>query len=177
MTADSCQAFASQGYWVINSDYPLGDLLGAEDHLRRLAFAARTGHQKVFAYGESAGGGLSALMAAHGWVDGAYAWAPISDLYRWQSDSLPGFVDWSGFKDHDAATLKWVSAITWASRRSKPLLVVHGRADVKVPFAQSRRLKARYRRMTLRAVAGGHEDYEPSFTGSTATAIAWLSRR
>ena len=110
LTEDSCRKFASAGYYVINSDYPLGDLLGAERHLRVQAAKARRNHRKVFAYGESAGGGLAALLSARSLVDAAFAWAPVSDLYRWKSESEPGFVNWRSFRNFDAATLRRVSA-------------------------------------------------------------------
>lgn len=177
MTEDSCQVFADQGYYAINSDYPLGDLSGAESHLVRLAREARLGRRKVFAYGESAGGGLSALLSARALVDAAFAWAPVSDLYRWQSDSEPGFVNWSGFKDYSPGLLKRLSAVRWASRSSTPLLVVHGRDDRKVPLSQSLRLKKRYKHMRLRIVSGGHEQGEESFRSATRSAAGFFSSR
>jgi len=176
MTQDSCRAFAAKGYYVINSDYPLGDLLGAERYLGVQVTSARKGGRKVFAYGESAGGGLAALLASRSLVNAAFAWAPVSDLYRWKAESERGFVNWSGFRNFDSATLIRMSASNWASSRSTPLLVVHGRSDTKVPLAQSTRLKARYPAMTLQVVAGGHAETEPSFLSATSSALTWLSR-
>lgn len=176
MTADTCEAFGARGWRVTNLDYPLGDLSGAEAAVREAARRARRTSEVTLAYGESAGGGLASLMAARGWVDGAFAWAPVSDLARWQGESQPGFVNWSPFRDSSRATLRRVSAVNWAGRASAPLMVTHGRADDLVPLAQSRRLKARWPAMKLREVAGGHLQHEESFLNATANAERFFQR-
>ena len=176
MTADTCEAFGNRGWRVTNLSYPLGDLVGAEAALRGAADNARRHSGVTLAYGESAGGGLAALMAARGWVDGAFAWAPVSDLARWKSESRPGFVNWAPFRDSSTATLRRVSAVRWAGRRSAPLMVTHGRDDDLVPVAQSRRLKARWPSMTLREVSGGHLPHEESYIRATETAGRFFQR-
>lgn len=177
MTSDSCMAFARAGYDAYNLDYPLGDLAGAEAYIA--AEARRLGRSRlpVYAYGESAGGGLSALLAARSRVDAAFAWAPVTDLPAWQKESIPGFVNWSPFISSEPSLLRRLSAVSFASRRSAPLMVVHGRADQHVPMAQSLRLKARYPRMVLRVAPGGHLQYEPSYLNATSSALSFFASR
>jgi len=177
LTEDSCKAFGRAGYYAINSDYPLGDLRATEKHLRAQVSEARLRHKKVFAYGESAGGGLAALLSARSLVDAAFACSPVSDLNRWQAESKAGFVNWKAFKESDQATLRQASAAHWASKTSTPLMVVHGRNDTLVPLGQSLRLRKRYPAMTLKIVRGGHPADETSFVQFTRTALAWLKRQ
>lgn len=180
MTADTCEAFGNRGWRVTNLSYPLGDLVGAERAARDAAREARRGSEVTLAYGESAGGGLASLLAARGWVDGAFAWAPVSDLVRWQGESKPGFVNWEPFRDSSRATLTRLSAVRWAGRESAPLMVSHGRDDEHVPLAQSRRLKARWPAMRLREAAGGHLQNEESYLSATVNAehfFRWLLTR
>ena len=172
-TSDTCRSLAAQGFRVVNVSYPKGDLLGAEAAVFAAARQARTSHRRVFAYGESAGGGLALLLAARRLVDGAYAWAPVSDVFSWRLNSEVSGADWwRYFKDLSPQTLRRVSALSFASRRSSPALVVHGRDDRMVPFSQSVKLAKLWPSMRLRPRSGGHEVYEPSFLAATREAGA-----
>lgn len=177
MTSDSCARFARAGINAFNLDYPLGDLEAAESYLLSRAQELRASRLPLFAYGESAGGGLSALLAARSRVDAAFAWAPVSDLLAWQGESLPGFVNWQPFRSADPSLLRRLSAASWASPFSAPLMVVHGRADLHVPFAQSLRLKAVYPRMRLKPARGGHLQYEQSYLKATSSALSFFNGR
>ena len=177
MTADTCKAFAAKGWRVTNLDYPLGDLNGASQSVKLASRIAKRNHQRVFAYGESAGGGLAALAAARRWVDGAFAWAPVSNLYLWQEESQQGFVNWQPFKDSSTSTLTRNSADYWAGKRSAPILVVHGQDDTLVNFSQSTRLKSHWPKMTLTPAQGGHYQYERSYLDATKNATKCFSRQ
>ena len=168
-TGDSCAAFAAKGWRVINLDYPLADLTGAYNDLNMTAAVARANYTNVLSYGESAGGGLASLAAAKGWVKATYAWAPVSNLTAWQTQSF-----WNNFKDPSVATRSKLSAYYSVSSKSTALLVIHGRSDVTVPVKQSRDLKTKYSKMTLIEKAGGHQPYELSFKNATAEAIAYF---
>lgn len=177
MTYDSCNAFARAGYKAYNLDYPLGDLAGAEAYIVSRVARLRRSRLPLYAYGESAGGGLAALLSSRSLVDGAFAWAPVSDLPAWQVESLPGFVNWEPFVSSSPDLLRRLSAVSFASRRSAPLMVVHGRDDRHVPLAQSLRLKARYPRMRLKVTSGGHLQHEPSYLNATKSALSFFAGR
>jgi len=135
LTSDTCRAMGAKGFRVINIDYPLGDLVGAEQALYNAVVEARKKAKTVYSYGESAGAGLAALAAARSWTDGAYAWAPVSDLVAWRKETeATGFLDWRAFKDSSAKTLMRLSAVKWASKTSSPAVVVHGRNDMIVSY-------------------------------------------
>jgi acetyl esterase/lipase len=145
-TERAAHALAELGFRVVMVDYPLNDLTATLKYVRSLAKAEGSTHKWLYAYGDSSGGGLSALLAAQGLVDGAFAWAPTSDLVKWQSESLPSFQDWTHFHDYGrtyGVVLKAGSAVTYASKRSSPLVAYHGLDDEIVPLAQSTRLKAK----------------------------------
>ncbi len=158
-----CAKLGARGYYAVNIDYPLGDLGGAEKYLHDTSVRLRSRYRQVFAYGESAGGGLAALAAARRWVDRAFAWAPVTDLVSWQAEAQPGFVHWEVFKDSSVPTLRRLSAVTWASARSAPILILHGTADTLVPIAQSYRLALKWPSMTLWTGPGGHYPDEPTY--------------
>lgn len=172
-TDDTCKQLAENGFYVINLDYPLKDLAGAEAALRKETEILKARPGPLYAYGESAGGGLAALAAARGWVDGAFAWAPVSDLVSWRranpGDSLVAF---SEFKSTDRALLARLSAISYASPQSAPIVIVHGREDIVVRPEQSKRLVKRWPRAELRLVSGGHNSNEPSRIYAPRDALA-----
>jgi acetyl esterase/lipase len=158
-TEAAAVAYAGLGFRAVMVDYTLNDLTATLKYVRDLAKAEGKKYKWLYAYGDSAGGGLSALLAAQGLVDGAFAWAPTVDLVRWQSETQPGFHDWRHCRDYGVGfgtVLKDGSAITYASKRSSPLVVLHGTEDSLVPIAQSLRLKAKWPNMILCKGPGGH---------------------
>jgi acetyl esterase/lipase len=176
-TEDTARAFANAGYRAVNLSYPLRDLWGAKAALKRAIDDLRRPGRRIYTYGESAGGGMSALAAAERWVDGAYAWAPVSDLVAWRHESIPGFATFAGFKDRSIRALKAMSAITYASKASAPLFVDQGRDDVHVPIDLTKRLKKRWgKRMTIRWWPGGHVGNPMSAQQSTEAAIRFIGR-
>jgi acetyl esterase/lipase len=171
-----CDLLGAHGFYVENLRYPLDDLRGAEHAAEDAAHELREDHAWVFAYGESAGGTLAALLAARREVSAAYAWAPVSDLTSWAAEAAPGFVRWTGFPDARRATLEELSPITWASPASAPLQVDHGRADAHVPPLQSERLQAKWGAgMTLRLVGGGHVSTSPGYRAAPRAALAYFT--
>ena len=64
------------GFNVDNVDYPLEDLNGAV----AAAEQAASQYEDVYAYGESAGGTLAALLAQRGLVKAAAAYSPVANL-------------------------------------------------------------------------------------------------
>lgn len=135
--------------------YPLGDLRGAvraaRDEARRLGsrFPGR-----LFAYGSSAGGTLAALLAGDGMVRAAVAKAPPSDLLGWDWPLRAYGPDYRLRIGADPVALRRLSPLRRPARR--PLLIVHGDRDAVVPVAQSEAFAAKFRRVHLHAVPGGH---------------------
>lgn len=172
-TEDSARAFARAGYRAINLEYPRGDLLATNLILEQAIKKAKRNYKYVYVYGESAGGGLAALATARSLADGGYAWAPVSDLIRWKAYSAQEeLIDWSKFRDSSLPTLEKLSAITYASDKSAPLLLVHGRQDETVPYDYSLSLQDKYPQMTLLSVQGGHDSDEASHRNSTRLALS-----
>lgn len=71
-------------------DYPEHDLPGAVAFTRRAALRAGRGGREVYAYGESAGGTLAALLAQGRLVRAASTYCPIADLRALVDDHPEG---------------------------------------------------------------------------------------
>ncbi len=132
----------------------------------------RFGRDDVYAYGTSAGGTLAALLAGDGLVSAAVAKAPPFDLVDWEwplSTYGPGYYEEIGA---DLAARLRLSPM----RRSmtRPLLVVQGRADQVVPLAMSEAFAAKFRRVDLWVVPGGHAT-ERTRPWVTRQAMRWLA--
>lgn len=135
--------------------YPLGDLPGAIRAVRAAARDLRLRYgPSVYAYGSSAGGTLAAILAGEGQIAGAVAKAPPSDLVGWEWPLLaygPAYYD--RIAAGPTARYRFSPLRRPAAR---PLLIVHGRNDGVVPIEQSEAFAAKFRRVHLWAVPGGH---------------------
>lgn len=81
MMATVDAAFEEQGFKAVAVDYTIGDIHAGWKDVK--AAAKSFPRRRVYAYGESAGGGFAALLAAKGLVDGAVAHSPLVDLRPW----------------------------------------------------------------------------------------------
>lgn len=135
--------------------YPLGDLPGAIRAVRAAARELRLRFgPSVYAYGSSAGGTLAAILAGEGQVAGAVAKAPPSDLVGWEWPLLA-----YGPAYYDRIAVGPTARYRFSPLRrpaGRPLLIVHGRNDGVVPIEQSEAFAAKFRRVHLWAVPGGH---------------------
>ena len=148
--------------------YPLGDLPGAIRQAQAEATRLRQkfGLLRVYAYGASAGGTLAALLSGDGLVSAAVAKAPVSDLVSWE---------WP-LQEYGAAYWEEIGVDLAARYRLSPLrrpaisplLVYQGRADAVVPPAMNEAFAAKFERVHLWLVAGGH---------TTERARPWLIDR
>jgi acetyl esterase/lipase len=78
-----------RGFLARSLEYPLWNLRGAVGYVQRAArFWRRAGHP-VYAYGESAGGTLAALLAERGLARSAVAYAPVVNIPRSYPEILP----------------------------------------------------------------------------------------
>jgi dienelactone hydrolase len=167
------QAALDAGFVPHYLRYPLGDLGGAVGAAR--AEARRLGAiypGRLYAYGSSAGGTLAALLAGDGMVRAALAKAPPSDLVGWEWPLATYGADYYERIGADSATRQRLSPLHRPARR--PLLLLHGRNDAVVPVAMSEAFAAKFRRVELWAVGGGHhaERRRPQIL---ARGLAWLA--
>lgn len=167
------QAALNAGFVPHYLRYPLGDLAGAVRAAR--AEARRLGALypgRLYAYGSSAGGMLASLLAGDGMVRAAVAKAPPSDLVGWE---WPLAAYGEGYFERigaDGATRQRLSPLHRPARR--PLLLIHGRYDTVVPLAMSEAFAAKFRRVELWVVGGGHhaERRRPQIL---ERGLAWLA--
>lgn len=154
--------------------YPLGDLRGAvaaaQAEARRLNVLYPG---RVYAYGTSAGGTLAALLAGDGMVEAAVAKAPISDLVGWE---WPLTAYGSDYYERIGATIQDRFRFSPLRRHAlRPLLIVHGRGDRVVPLGMSRQYAAKFKRVHLWVVQGGHHT-ERARPELLSRAFQWLAR-
>lgn len=155
--------------------YPLGNLPAAVDKVRAEARRLREkfGLDRVYAYGSSAGGTLAALLSGDALVSAAVAKAPVSDLATWEWPVAKyGTEYWEGL-GVDLAARERLSP--YLRPQLEPLLVIQGRADNIVPPTMNEAFAARFKRVTLWKVAGGHTtDRVRPFL--VTRAMHWLAR-
>lgn len=177
--ADRTRALALAGGFVPHFvEYPLGNLPAAvrfsEEEARRLD--EEFGTENVYAYGSSAGGDLSALLAGEGLVTAAVAKAPPSDLLEWT---------WPLTRPYGA---KYRAEIASAGggelRRLSPmfdqdqrrLLILQGAADNVVPPEMNERFALKQSLVRLWRVPGGHFT-DRSRPQLVKRALSWLTQK
>lgn len=136
--------------------YPLGNVPAAVLAARAAAKELRekVGVEHVFAYGSSAGGTLAALLSGEGLVSAAVAKAPVSDLVNWE---WPTATYGPNYDEEVGLTLEDRYRLSPLRRPAEsPLLVVQGRGDKVVPPAMNVAFAAKFDRVHLLAVPGGH---------------------
>jgi pimeloyl-ACP methyl ester carboxylesterase len=156
-------------------DYPLGNVPAAVTRARAEAarLRSRFGVGDVYAYGSSAGGTLAALLSGEGLVAAAVAKAPASDLVEWTwplSTYGEDYYEQVGLTPEARYRL---SPLRRAERR--PLLLLQGRDDAVVPLAMNESFAAKFQRVRLWVLAGGHRA-ERSRPGVVIRALRWLLR-
>lgn len=171
----TCRLLASRGFRAVSLQLPLGDLSGQfETVTRRVRLERKRSASRLFTYGESAGGALALYPAARGWVDGAFAWAPVTQLDP-DGCAICRFDLLTGSSPQQRARY---SPLRWVSRRSSAALVIHGSADTTVPLAQNMRLARRWRHMRLIIAPGEtHQPDQRSFQQAGETALRWFEQR
>ncbi len=137
-------------------NYPLNDLPGAVAAARLEARKLRqqVGINRVFVYGASAGGTLAAILAGEGDVAAAVAKAPVSDFDTWEWPlGRYGLNYYENIAAGPATRLR-LSPLNRAEER--PVLVIQGREDDVVPPAMNEAYAAKFGRVHLWLVPGGH---------------------
>ncbi len=155
--------------------YPLDSLPAAIDRVREEARRLREkfGLDRVYAYGSSAGGTLTALLSGDDLVSAAVAKAPVSDLATWEWPiGRYGAEYWQALGVGPIARRQFSPALR---PQLAPLLVIQGREDGIVPPTMNEEFAARFRRVRLWVVAGGHTtDRVRPFL--VTRAMHWLER-
>jgi pimeloyl-ACP methyl ester carboxylesterase len=136
--------------------YPLDSIPAAVEKVRLEAARLRQkfGLARVYAYGSSAGGTLATLLAGDGLVSAAVAKAPITDLatWGWPTEKY-GPEYWNGL----GLTLAGRERLSPMLRPERdPLLIIQGQSDGVVPPEMNDAFAARFPRVKLWKVAGGH---------------------
>jgi pimeloyl-ACP methyl ester carboxylesterase len=157
-------------------NYPLGNLPAAVEAARLEARRLRdlVGLENVYAYGASAGGTLAAILAGEGDVSAAVAKAPVTDFGTWE---WPLGVYGANYYETILAGLETRARLSPVARpEERPLLVIQGREDKIVPPAMNEAFAAKFARVYLWLVPGGHttERIRPWIV---AGAMQWLAQR
>jgi pimeloyl-ACP methyl ester carboxylesterase len=136
--------------------YPLDDMpaavLTARAEARKLR--DKVGAEHVFAYGTSAGGTLAALLAGEGLVSAAVAKAPVSDLVSWEWPL--GAYGPQYFESVDLSLNARYRLSPLRRPAESPLLIYQGRGDKVVPPSMNEAYAAKFERVYLWKVPGGH---------------------
>jgi acetyl esterase/lipase len=164
LDADFYDQIAAEGFAVAAVDYrlsgeahfpaPLEDVRAAVSWVRDNALAYGLDAERIFLWGDSAGGHLALLAAltGSGGVRAAVAWFPVTDLAGMPSDlAAAGGVADLGSDSREARLLgapaasvpdlaRQASPVAHAHAGAPPILLLHGTADDLVPAAQSIRL-------------------------------------
>jgi acetyl esterase/lipase len=160
---DFYDSLTAQGFAVAAIDYrlsgearfpaPAQDVQTAIGWVREHAASYGLDADRVFGWGDSAGGHLVLLAALTGAkMHGVVAWFPVTDLAGLLADVADaGGVPDPGPQSREALLLgapaasapdlaQRASPVTYASASAPPILLMHGAADDMVPPAQSLRL-------------------------------------
>jgi pimeloyl-ACP methyl ester carboxylesterase len=155
--------------------YPLDDMpaavLRARAEARRLR--KKFGVERVYAYGASAGGTLATLLSGDGLVSAAVAKAPVTDLVGWE---WPLTQYGSDYYEKIRLTEPDRYRLSPLRRPQKsPLLIYQGRGDQVVPPAMDETFAAKFPRVHLWQVPGGHTT-ERARPWLISRAMGWLAR-
>ena len=137
-TGDLCVELALQGYRARSLDYPLGTVPGSIEYARAAAAEEARSGGPVYALGVSAGGTIAEYLAVRGYLDGAVAVAPVSDLVDWPGLG-PGY--WEGLGMTVPMRHRWSPYEN--IRRPSRLEIIHSTRDEAVPYEQSTRMVRR----------------------------------
>jgi acetyl esterase/lipase len=171
---------AEQGeFETLQPSYPLDDLPAAFVQMKGLALSLRRQGRRVFAYGDSAGGGIAAWLASRGYVAAAAAKAPPTALRAWDSPFAreyrtdpPGDPhSWRHLRVSEA-DLGTYSSAPRPSRR--PLLIFQSCEDRIIPCAMNIGFAERDPQVSLVRIWGAHTDPEAK-AWSVRHGLAWLA--
>lgn len=161
--------------------YPLDDLPGAFARVKAVALQLRAQGRRVYAYGDSAGGGIATWLASRGYVRAAVGSSPPTALLDWRTryarhyaTARPGDPhSWRHLRASRGARLAYSAAYRPSLR---PIHLFHSCADAIVPCAMSARFARRDPRVTMTRTWGGHGD-PGAKAYSFSRGLRWLEAR
>ncbi|MFN8112852.1 MAG: alpha/beta hydrolase [Solirubrobacterales bacterium] len=165
------------GFKPVLAEYPLGHLSRAVKWSRSLADRyGRTGRE-VYAYGESAGGTLAALLAQRGEVRAAATYSPIVNVAAYTKsqddpDYYAALIDAGYGEMRDASPTSYVG--------STPILGLTPEGDYPVLHRTAKAWDARARNFRSVDVPGGHPSFETPadvYGANAERAMRWLVRQ
>lgn len=164
------------GFKPVYVDYPLGDLPGAVRFTYRAARREAARGHAVYAYGESAGGTLAALLSARGLVSDAATYSQVTDLSRYAAHA-PDPETYKAFIGATDADLRRFSPAHLRARAR--LLALAPVADSPYLTQPTERWAEREPRVRSLSVRGGHlsDDDARLYTTNMRRALAWLARQ
>ena len=168
---------AEMGFKTVVVDYPLANLPGAVRTAERAARRYERKGRTVYAYGESAGGTLAALLATDDRVAAASTYSQVTSIRGLiRRAPNPGF-----FEASLRASDRQISRYSPGRGRSEvPLLALTPVDDDVTQNRATHRWARADPKVRTRDVEGGHLGFgdDPSIYPETATrALAWLARR
>lgn len=195
--APMMQRFASQGFVVVapllrGSDGSAGvDAMGGDDlrdvlHAAPLAAALGADTTRLVLMGESRGGMMALLAAAHGFPARAVvtvgAFTDLDSMIAADTTALEPMARtiWPDWPTHRDALSARRSATRWPGRLRAPLLLLHGGADRQVSPAHATRLAEAVRRAggmaEARVIAGAGHTLRGHEAERDSLAAAWFGR-
>jgi hypothetical protein len=156
-----------RGFKTFNIDYPLWNVPAAVQTAVADARHLREKGYRVFAYGDSAGGTLAALLAERGLAKAAVANEPPSNLIEWPEDYTSDY-QWQGWLNLDRQGRIRYSPAFHSS--TSPILVLQSNDEFKqwnLPWAKWDP------RVRYQAIPGGHISM-PEYHTNTALGMDWL---
>ncbi|HEY8002367.1 MAG: alpha/beta hydrolase [Vicinamibacteria bacterium] len=175
--ATATQIATGLGFETVYVEYPLYDLRGAVMAAQSAAQRLRAEGRHVYAYGESAGGTLAALLAERHLVSAAALYSPVANLRRFASE-LDDPETYTRLIGADRALLLRDSPGVHDSDR--PILALRPRGDDAFMTEATIRWDARDPEVESVAVAGNHLGYPGApriYPRNVTTAMRWLLAR
>jgi acetyl esterase/lipase len=165
---DQAAALAKRrGFITVEVDYPLCNIAAAAETAFAEADKLQRHGYRVFAYGDSAGGTLAALLAERGLAQSAVAAAPASDLLHWPDYSDEEYRHW--FRVTRAQRYRLSPAFHRSKRR---ILVLQGNDGFK---SWNRAWAKRDPLVRYQSVPGDHPDRtSPEYRANTILGMDWL---
>ncbi len=150
-------------FLTVQPSYPLDDLPGAFEQVKRLALDLRSQGHRVYAYGDSAGGAIAVWLASHGYVRAAAGKSPPTALRAWRSRYARHYATAAAGDPHSWRHLRVgegdLRAYSSANRPSRrPVLLLQSCEDTVVPCAMNLGFARRDPRVSVLRVWGQHAD-------------------
>ncbi len=179
---------------ILSLGTAIDDVRQAVVYVKTYASEYRVDPERIALIGESAGAQLASMAAlrpgSKGAVRGVVAFYGPSDLVKFVQtsvlipDNIRRSLQGSALETLLFAGLRELSPVTWVNQGAPPFLLIHGTADILVPFDQSRELCDKLRQAGVScevyAEKGGHHGVRrwesAGLTDYKDPMIRWLQR-